>query len=145
MCIRDSFVWSVFDILVNTDFRPYRATATALRAAMVFYKHGVTFSHYVAVMTCDLTAKTITLQPSFFFCRHVVLTRSLIGVTFDHHVAVMTLTLQLVTWRFKPSQPQRTISGQRETLIKRYVVERTTKAEIRRQEQSEKAESCSEN
>ena len=31
---------------------------------------------------------------------------------------------------FKPSQPQRIISGLRETLRKRYIIERTNKAEI---------------
>ena len=51
----------------------------------------------------------------------------------------------LVSWCFKPSQPQRIISGLRETFIKKYVVERTDKAEIRLEEQSEKAESCREN
>ena len=33
----------------------------------------------------------------------------------------------------------------RETFIKRYIVERTDKAELRPEEQSEKAESCREN
>ena len=50
----------------------------------------------------------------------------------------------LVSWCFKPSQPQRIISGQKETFIKRHIVERTNKAEIRPEEQSEKAESCRE-
>ena len=50
-----------------------------------------------------------------------------------------------VRWCFKPSQPQRTISGLRETLIKRYIVERTNEVELRPEEQSEKAESCREN
>ena len=45
----------------------------------------------------------------------------------------------------KPSQPQRIISGLKETFIKRYIVERTNEAEIRLEEQSEKAESCREN
>ena len=45
---------------------------------------------------------------------------------------------------FQPSQPQRIISGLRETFIKRYIVERTNKAEIRPVEQSEKAESSRE-
>ena len=40
------------------------------------------------------------------------------------------------------SQPQRITSGLKETFIKRYVVERTNKAEIRPEEQSEKEESC---
>ena len=48
----------------------------------------------------------------------------------------------LVSWCFKPSQPQSIISGLRETLIKRYIVERTNKADIRQEEQSEKVESC---
>ena len=39
---------------------------------------------------------------------------------------------------FKPSQPQRIISGLRETFAKRYVAERTNKTEIRPEEQSEK-------
>ena len=36
---------------------------------------------------------------------------------------------QLVSWCFKPSQPQRIISGLRETFIKRYIDERTNRAE----------------
>ena len=51
----------------------------------------------------------------------------------------------IVSWCFKPGQPQRIISGLRETFIKRYKVERTNKAEIRPEEQSEKAESYREN
>ena len=49
---------------------------------------------------------------------------------------------ELVSWCFKSSQPQRIISGLRETFIKRYMIERTNKAEIRPVEQSEKAASC---
>ena len=41
---------------------------------------------------------------------------------------VRDVVSQLVSWRFKSSKPQRTISGLKETLIKRYVVERTDKA-----------------
>ena len=37
------------------------------------------------------------------------------------------------------------MSGLREIFIKRYIVERTNKAETRPEEQSEKAESCREN
>ena len=51
----------------------------------------------------------------------------------------------LAGWCFKPSQPQRIISGLKETFVKRYIFERTKKAEIRPEEQSEKAESCWEN
>ena len=51
----------------------------------------------------------------------------------------------LVNWYFEPSQSLGIISGLKETFIKRYVVERTNKAEIRREEQNEKAESCREN
>ena len=36
-------------------------------------------------------------------------------------------------------------SGLKETFIKRYVVERTNMAEMRPEEQNEKAESCQEN
>ena len=50
-----------------------------------------------------------------------------------------------VSWCFECSQPQRSTSALRETFIKRYVVEWTNKAEIRPEEQSEKAESCREN
>ena len=39
----------------------------------------------------------------------------------------------------------RIISGLKETFIKRYIVEKTNEAEIRPEEQSEKAESCREN
>ena len=46
---------------------------------------------------------------------------------------------------FKLSQPQWIISRLKETFRKRYIVERIDKAEIRPEEQSEKAESCREN
>ena len=51
----------------------------------------------------------------------------------------------VVSWCFKPGQPQSIISGLKETFIKRRIVERTNKAEIRFEEQSEKAESRGEN
>ena len=41
--------------------------------------------------------------------------------------------IQLVSLCFKPSHPQRIKSGLRETFIKRYIVERTNKAELRPQ------------
>ena len=56
-----------------------------------------------------------------------------------------TMLVMLVSWFSKPSQPQRIISGLRETFVKRYIVEGTNKAEMRPEEQSEKAESCREN
>ena len=52
---------------------------------------------------------------------------------------------KLVSCCFKPSQPLGIISGLKETFINRYAVERTSKAETRPEEQSEKAESCQEN
>ena len=52
---------------------------------------------------------------------------------------------ELLSWRFEPNQPQSIISGLRETFIKKYVVERTSKAETRPEGQSEKAENCREN
>ena len=45
----------------------------------------------------------------------------------------------------KPSQPQRIISGLRESFTKRYIVERTKDAEIKPEEPSEKAERSCEN
>ena len=51
---------------------------------------------------------------------------------------------RLVSRCFKPSRPQRIVSGLREAFIKRSIVERTSKADIRPEEQSEKAESCRE-
>ena len=56
------------------------------------------------------------------------------------HFSKLLFLCVLVSWCFKPSQPQRIISGLRETFIKRYIVERTNKAEMRPEEQSEKAE-----
>ena len=41
------------------------------------------------------------------------------------------LISKLVSWCFKPSQPQRITSWLRKTFIKRYLVERTNMAEIR--------------
>ena len=50
----------------------------------------------------------------------------------------------MVNWCFEHSQPLGIISGLKETFIKRYTVERTSKAEIRAEEQSETTESCRE-
>ena len=55
------------------------------------------------------------------------------------------LEILLVNWCFEPSQSLGIISGLKETFIKRYVVERTNKAELRAEEQSKKTESCREN
>ena len=52
---------------------------------------------------------------------------------------------QLVSWCFKPSQPQRIISGLKETFIKKYIVEKTNTAELRSEEQGEKTGSYWEN
>ena len=57
----------------------------------------------------------------------------------------MMLISELISWCFKPCQPQRIISRLKELFIKRYIVERTNKVEIRQEEQSEEAESCREN
>ena len=54
----------------------------------------------------------------------------------------------LVTWLIvcsEPSQPLGIISGLKETFIKRHIVERTNKAEIRPEKLSEKTETCREN
>ena len=60
-------------------------------------------------------------------------------------LTVIIGVIQLVSWSFKHSQPQRITSELRETSIKRYMAERTNKAEIRPEEQGEKAKSCQEN
>ena len=44
-----------------------------------------------------------------------------------------------------PSPSQKIISGLKETFIKIYIVERTNKADIRPEDQSEKMKSCREN
>ena len=51
----------------------------------------------------------------------------------------------LLIWCFEPSQPLEVISGLKETFIERYIVERTSKAEIRSEEQNEKIASCRDN
>ena len=55
----------------------------------------------------------------------------------------VTIDEQLVLC-FEPSQPLGITSGLKETFMKRHIVERTNKAEIRPEEQSEKTESCRE-
>ena len=52
---------------------------------------------------------------------------------------------QLVSWCFKPNQPQRIISGLKQTFIKRHIAQGTNTAEIKAEEQSENSESCREN
>ena len=63
-------------------------------------------------------------------------------------IVMVTITVLIVNWCFKPSQPQRIKSGlifiKKETFIKENVAEKTSKAEIRREEQNGKAESCRE-
>ena len=61
------------------------------------------------------------------------------------HSAIESTVSLLVNWCLEPSQPLRIISGLKETFIKRYTVERTNKAEIRAEEQSDKTESSLEN
>ena len=51
---------------------------------------------------------------------------------------------ELVGWCVKPILPQMITSGLGKTFIKRYTVEKTNKAEIRPEGQSEKAGSCRE-
>ena len=53
--------------------------------------------------------------------------------------------LRVVHWCLELSQPPGIISGLKETFIKRHTVERTSKAEIRPEEQVEKTQSCLEN
>ena len=52
---------------------------------------------------------------------------------------------ELVNWCFEPSQPLGITLGLKETFIKRYIVERTSKTEIRSEEQNERLEKCQEN
>ena len=54
---------------------------------------------------------------------------------------------ELISWCFETNQPQRTTSGLglKETSKKRCIVERTNKAELKPEVQSQKAESCREN
>ena len=55
------------------------------------------------------------------------------------------LQIILLVGVFEPSRPQRIISGLSVTFVKIYTVERTDKAEMRPEEQSEEVESCWEN
>ena len=58
----------------------------------------------------------------------------------------MMMMMTMMMMMIKPSQPQRIISGLKETFIKRYyIVEGTNKAEMRPEEQGQKAESSREN
>ena len=66
------------------------------------------------------------------------------GNSFREAVPLRDGAGNLGSWFLKPSQPQRIISGLRETFIQRYIVERTSKAGIRPLEQTEKARSCRE-
>ena len=50
-------------------------------------------------------------------------------------VAAVMMALTIFSQCFKPSEPQKILSGLRETFIKRYIVERTNEAEIRLEEQ----------
>ena len=63
----------------------------------------------------------MTVQSDFFLVS--------VAVTVPADILVTVVLYKLVSWCFKPSQPQRIISGLRETFIKRYIVERTNEAE----------------
>ena len=63
----------------------------------------------------------------------------------NRHSREKLTKLLLVSGCFKPSQPQMVTSGLRETFIKRYKVEKINKAELKPEEQGEKAKSCREN
>ena len=56
-----------------------------------------------------------------------------------YHMDNLKLVSWLVSRCIKPSQPQRITLGLRGIFTKRYIVERTSKTEIRQEEQSEKA------
>ena len=58
---------------------------------------------------------------------------------------IQELVSLLINWFFEPSQPLGFITRLKETFIRRYIVERTNKAEIRPEEQNEKTESSREN
>ena len=47
----------------------------------------------------------------------------------DENKKVILKLVSLVSWCVRPSEPQRIISGLRETFIKRYIAQRTSKAE----------------
>ena len=55
------------------------------------------------------------------------------------------LISRFVNWCFEPRQPLGIISGLKETFIRKHVVERINKADIRPEDQSEKMKSCREN
>ena len=59
----------------------------------------------------------------------------------DESVTYLKICL-LVNWCFEPSQPLGIISGLKENFIKRYIAERTNKAELRPKESRKKTESC---
>ena len=67
------------------------------------------------------------------------------GAWEGEQVEVKRKDQELVVWCFEPSQPLGTISGLKETFIKRYTAERSSETEIRPEERSEKTESCWEN
>ena len=62
--------------------------------------------------------------------------RSYQGSLFYRHASVHWL----VNWCFEPSQPLGIIFWPKETFIKRYIVERTNKAEIRPEEQIQRVD-----
>ena len=51
----------------------------------------------------------------------------------------------VVSWCFEPSQPLEIILRLKENFIKRHIVQRTNRAEIRPEEQGENTEICQEN
>ena len=67
-------------------------------------------------------------------------------IIFDFCHGKRTVSL-LVNWCFEPSQPQGIISGLKETFIKRYILEKTKKTEIKpvTKKKSEKTETFREN
>ena len=63
----------------------------------------------------------------------------------DKHIYSYKYDYKLANWCSEPSQPLEITSGLKETFIKRQLVQRTNKAEIRPEEHSEKTESYCKN
>ena len=110
--------------------------------------HSITLQHTASSSYNTQPHLTAQHTASLYNTKHHITTQSIItlqhSITLQHTASPYSKT-QWVIWCFKPSQPQRIISGLRETFIKRHIAERINKAEIRLEEQSEKAESCWEN
>ena len=143
-----AMLWCLEFYLYNVEMSS-SYTCMILRVILVYRRDVFELYLYNAKMSSSYTSITLRRLRVMLLQRWDLFELDLYKAEMSSQRCRQELTPKKVGWLvglcFKPTQPQRTISGLRETFIKIYVVERTSKAKISWEEQCEKVESCREN